>query len=201
LKNVWEGFNTWMDYPSKMMNSISKKIAAASLFTALAVTTNYLLFPLWNVKLMDVVVFLSAYILGLRLGVVVAVFSWLIYGVFNPLGFSFPILAAVACCEVFYAAVGAFCAKRGILHPLKLGLIGLVATLSYDLVTNAVSGVLFTNTLWPGIFVGILTMNFPIPMGLLHQASNLLLFSLLPPKIIPKLTDLFASHMLEVSKR
>jgi hypothetical protein len=56
-----------------------------------------------------------------------AVFSWLIYGVFNPLGFSSPFLAAVACCEVF-AAAGAFCAKRGILHPLKLVLIGLVTT-------------------------------------------------------------------------
>ncbi|NHV96583.1 MAG: hypothetical protein HA494_02170 [Thaumarchaeota archaeon] len=189
-----------MDNPSKAM-STAKKIAAASLFTALAVTTNYLLFPIWNVKLMDVVVFLSAYILGLRFGVIVAVFSWLIYGVFNPLGFSFPILAAVACCEVFYASAGAFCASRGILHPLKLGVIGLVATLGYDLVTNAVSGVLFTNTLWPGVLVGILTMNFPVPLGLLHQASNLLLFSLLPPKTVPRLTDLIASHTVKVGER
>ena len=190
-----------MDNPSKTMGLTSKRVAAASLFTALAVTTNYLLFPIWNVKLMDVIVFLSAYILGFKFGVIVAVFSWLIYGVFNPLGFSFPILAAVACCEVFYAAAGAFCANRGVLHPLKLGLIGLVATLGYDLVTNAVSGVLFTNTLWPGILVGILTMNFPIPMGLLHQASNFLLFSLLPPKMAPRLTDLLSSHMLKVVKR
>jgi hypothetical protein len=189
-----------MVYPSEMMTTADKKVAAASLFTALAVTTNYLLFPIWNVKLMDVIVFLSAYMLGFRFGVIVAVFSWLIYGLFNPLGFSFPILAAVACCEVFYAAAGAFCASRGILHPIKLGLIGLVATLSYDLVTNAVSGMLFTNTLWPGVLVGILTMNFPVPMGLLHQASNLLLFSLLPPKVVPKLNDLLASHMLKVGE-
>ena len=190
-----------MDYPSKRMTTLTKKVAATSLFTALAVTTNYLLFPIWNVKLMDVIVFLSAYILGFRFGVVVAVFSWLIYGVFNPLGFSFPILAAVACCEVFYAAAGAFCANKSILHPLKLGLISLVATLSYDVVTNAVSGVLFTNTLWPGVLIGILTMNFPIPFGLLHQASNLLLFSLLPPKMVPKLNSLLASHIVKVVER
>lgn len=182
-----------MDYPSKMMSTTAKRVAAASLFTALAVTTNYLLFPIWNVKLMDVIVFLSAFVLGFRFGVIVAVFSWLIYGVFNPLGFSFPILAAVASCEVFYAAAGAFCARRNILHPLKLGLIGLVATLSYDLVTNAVSGVLFTNTLWPGVLIGILTMNFPLPLGLLHQASNLLLFSLLAPKMAPMLANLLAA--------
>lgn len=174
-----------------MMQAKSMKMLAASaLFTALAVSTNYLLFPVWNVKLMDVIVFISAFTLGFRFGVVVAVFSWLIYGVFNPLGFSYAILGSVACGEVFYAAAGRFCAKRGILHPLKLGLIGLLATLSYDLLTNAVSGILFTNTLWPGVLVGILTMNFPVPLGLLHQASNLVLFSLLPPKLVPTVSNL-----------
>lgn len=190
-----------MDNPSEM-HPATKKVAAVSLFTALAVTTNYLLFPVWNVKLMDVVVFLSAFLLGSKFGAVVAIFTWLIYGVFNPLGFSFAVLAAVACCEVFYAAAGAFCANRSILHPLKLGLIGVVATLSYDLITNAVSGVLYTNTLWPGVLVGILTMNFPVPLGLLHQASNLILFSLLPPKLVPMLNDLLtSSQVLKVRQR
>jgi len=190
-----------MDNPSKML-AITKRVAAVSLFTALAVTTNYLLFPIWNVKLMDAIVFLSGFILGFRFGALVAVFSWLIYGVFNPLGFSFAILAAVASCEVFYAAAGAYCANRSILHPLKLGLIGLVATLGYDLITNAVSGVLYTNTLWPGVLVGILTMNFPVPLGILHQASNLILFSLLPPKLVPMLNNLLAgSQVLKVRQR
>ncbi|MEM3387125.1 MAG: hypothetical protein QXN08_05585 [Nitrososphaerales archaeon] len=181
-----------------MLAKNAKMLAAACLFTALAVSTNYLLFPIWNVKLMDVIVFISAYTLGFRFGVVVAVFSWLIYGVFNPLGFSYVVLISVACCEVFYAAAGSFCARRGILHPLKLGLIGLLSTLSYDLLTNAVSGVLFTNTLWPGVLVGVLTMNFPVPLGLLHQASNLVLFSFFPPKLVPLVSNLLSVQVLKV---
>ncbi len=181
------------------MRAKRKLLAAASLFTALAVSTNYLLFPIWNVKLMDVIVFISAFTVGFRFGAVVAVFSWLIYGLFNPLGFSYVILVSVACCEVFYAAAGSFCAGRVSLNPFKLGLIGLLSTLSYDLLTNAISGVVFTNTLWPGVLVGILTMNFPAPFGVLHQASNLFLFSLLPPKLVPLVSNLLSgSQMLKV---
>jgi hypothetical protein len=56
----------------------------------------------------------------------------------------------------------------------------LFSTLAYDLITNAVSGLLSYNSVW----MGLLTMNFPIPLGIMHEASNLVLFAVLTPALL-----------------
>src|SRR5271169_166083 len=64
----------------------SRKVAAISMFTALAVVTDYAMLPLANVKLMDSIVFVAALTFGLEVGVSVGALSWLVYGEVNPLG-------------------------------------------------------------------------------------------------------------------
>jgi hypothetical protein len=62
----------------------TRKVAAISMFTALAVATDYAMLPLANVKLMDSIVFVSALAFGLEVGVSVGALTWLVYGEINP---------------------------------------------------------------------------------------------------------------------
>jgi hypothetical protein len=139
---------------------------------------------------MDVIVFLAGYLAGVYGGVVVAALSWLIYGVLNPLGFSIFMLLAVIPAQTVYGLAGVLLSKTGVRGTfahvaIRFGLAGLLSTLVYDVATNMVYGIVFTNTLWPGMLVGLLTMNFPLPLGIMHEVSNLLLFAFLAPKVIP----------------
>jgi len=60
-----------------------------------------------NVKLMDTLVFLAAFLFGLRIGVGVAVVSWGVYGFINPYGADDLILLSfLVAGECFYAITG-----------------------------------------------------------------------------------------------
>jgi hypothetical protein len=165
------------------------RIVLIGLVSALCVASNYAMLPLWNVKLMDTVVFVSAFLFGLSFGVSVAIIPWLIYGTLNPFGFSFPTLVSVAVVEIVYALAGHLVSRRPegfygkdwfSVQNIGFGVVGLVSTLLYDLFTNAIVGWLF----YGSILVGLLTMNFPIPLGIIHEVSNFFFFALLSPPII-----------------
>jgi hypothetical protein len=55
--------------------------------------------------------------------------------------------------------------------------------LAYDLITNAVSGLMAYNSIW----MGILTMNVPLPLGIMHEASNFVFFATTTPLLVPLL--------------
>jgi hypothetical protein len=144
--------------------------------------------PLLNIKLMDTFVFVAGFSLGIVPGIIVANLTWLIYGTLNPLGFSLPTLLSVMIGESCYAVVGWMVSRYmfrkknlfSIESSIIFGLAGLLATLAYDVFTNAVTGWLFYNS----IVIGLLTMNFPLPMGLLHEISNLILFAVVSPLLL-----------------
>ena len=169
-----------------------KRAATASILIALCIATNYALLYVPNVKLMDMLVFVSGFVFGIWTGVAVGAFSWLVYGTINPLGFSLPTLASTMIGETIYGVTGALLGHTWLrtkssewkasfsIKNLGFGLVGLMTTLLYDLFTNAVTGIIFYNSVW----LGLLTMNFPLPMGILHEASNFLLFASICPLII-----------------
>ena len=175
------------------MNSINiYRVAVASILVALCVATNYALLFAPNMKLMDMIVFSSGFVFGAWTGATVGAFSWLVYGVINPLGFSLPTLLITMIGEIIYGLAGAVL-RRGwfeikssewkagaSIKNFGFALVGLVTTLGYDLLTNAVTGLLFYNS----ILVGLMTMNFPLPMGLIHETFNFLLFFFLCPLTI-----------------
>jgi len=159
------------------------------LISALCVVTNYALLPLSNIKLMDTIVFVSGFLFGPTFGISVAVITWLIYGTLNPYGFSFPTLISVVLGEMIYALAGHLVSRRPdiffsgtwlSIQNIGSGVVGMFSTLLYDLFTNAVTGWLF----YGSIFIGLLYMNFPLPLGIIHEVSNFLFFSLLAPPII-----------------
>lgn len=169
-----------------------RTVALVASLSALCVATNYAMLPLPNINLMDSVVFVTGFCLGTLPGIAVASVSWLIYGTLNPQGFNLITLLTVTTSEGIYAVVGGGLSGSW-LRPegdalrssfsgrnIGFGFVGLLATLAYDLITNAVTGWVF----YGSVLVGLLTMNFPMPLGLIHEVSNLIFFALVVPPLI-----------------
>ncbi len=152
--------------------------------------------PLSNIKLMDTIVFTTGMVFGFVPGAAVAALSWLLYGTLNPLGFSAPVLGIVILSEMIYSYGGYIIGRTqhggepdvngGMRRSVVLGTVGLFCTLVYDLLTNAVSGLLSYNSVW----LGWMTMNFPIPLGIIHEVSNLFFFATLAPILLKVLRKL-----------
>lgn len=163
-------------------------IASVALFSSLALSSNYVLTGLPNVKLMDLVVFVAAFAYGLKVGVSVALVTWMVYGNINPYGVAgFPLLPVLMVSESIYAVLGYGLHRYGTSFsrsetPLVstaslFGVAGVVGAFLYDLVTNAFTGVFFYGSLWTGIVTGI-------PFAIVHEFSNLVFFSLAAPTLV-----------------
>ncbi|MBI4257869.1 MAG: hypothetical protein HY619_02845 [Thaumarchaeota archaeon] len=176
----------------------SREIAVIALLSSASIASSYAMYPLPNVKLMDVIVFVAAYCFGLPVGLSVAAVSRLVYGTINPYGFAgFPLLIILVAAEEVYAVFGWFLRRFSRLERIPgvrgsygnyvmLAVAGGFSALIYDIITNAATGLLAYPNLGPvqAILIGLLTMNFPIPMGVLHQVSNILIFAALAPALI-----------------
>jgi hypothetical protein len=171
-------------------NSITRATALIAVLAALCVGSNYAMLPLPNINLMDAIVFTTGLFYGFVPSAAVAAIAWLVYGTLNPLGFSGPILLVVLGAEMIYSIMGSWLRNTSAGQPkseyrtveryLIFGVVGFFASLSYDLVTNAVSGILAYNSIW----MGLLTMNVPIPLGIIHEASNFVFFATIPPLLL-----------------
>lgn len=91
---------------------------------------------------------------------------------------------------MLYVAGGAFLARVTtrslnrtsslLQRSLVFGATGLLLTLGYDVFTNAATGIL----IYGSALTGLLTMNFPLPLGIIHEASNFVFFSLFVPLLV-----------------
>ncbi len=166
--------------------------AILAMMVALIVATDYMMFSLPNVKLMDMLVFLTGLWLGPLYGAAAGGMSWAVYGTVNPLGFNLATFATVVPMEMLYGVLGGFLSRRVNRSIPEMawmfGLVALFATLAYDLVTNAVTGILYYSGVsygslylpsWAeGIVVGI------FPFSVSHIVSNFMLFTLLAPLVV-----------------
>jgi hypothetical protein len=183
-----------MEYPSSVRTSQS--VAIVTVFTALAVGSDYALAGIPNVKLVDTLVFLSAYLFGFRIGASVGILSEFVWAYASPWGapgFIAPFLIAG---EVIYAVAGAtaarFWSSGSIANPVK-GLVfgGLLAICAFlwDLETNLATALI---AYWPAVTFPkvITTVLVGVPFMLSHEVSDFALGLLLVPVVIftvPKL--------------
>jgi len=157
------------------MNTI--KIAIIVTFCALSIGTNYAMYGLLNVKLMDFIVFVGGFCFGSVAGVSVGVISWAVYGTLNPQGFVLPILLATTFSETIYGIAGGLLRKgltdfKGETRKASVffASVGALLTLAYDVITNVVFGLTVG---WNVIFAVVVGF---IPFGLAHEISNLVFF-------------------------
>src|SRR5437867_11417334 len=115
--------STMTTYPtSSVSDSRSTKVMITSVFTALALATNYALIGIPNVKIMDTLVFIAALFFGCRLGIGVAASIWLVYGFVNPNGVdTFRMLSFPMVGEGFYAFAGVALKKSFVTSGLVTG--------------------------------------------------------------------------------
>src|SRR5690348_6614911 len=122
-----------------------------AVFTAESLATNYALIGFANVKLMDAIVFITAFLFGWTVGVGIAISTWTVYGFLNPYGQAgFPLIFFLVAGECFYAIGGSILRRSSIVKQLLserrltsdleiviiFGVVGVVLTFAYDVLTN-----------------------------------------------------------------
>lgn len=162
------------------VNSITRYYSSIGLLTAIAVLSNYSLIWIPNVKIMDLIVFISGFYYGILAGIIVGILSWMVYGSLNPYGFVLQIWLATMLCETFYGIIGGLLKNKDNIFieenykfrkSILLGFIGFLITLLYDVLTNLAFAYIFN---LPFIYV----MIFGIPFTISHEISNFILFSI-----------------------
>ncbi len=178
-----------MDYPtidlaadSRPFQRQATRASVIAVMTAACIVSNYLLIGVFNVKLMDLIVFSSGFLFGPSVGASVGILTWLVYGTLNPYGFSLPILVATSLMESLYGIVGGLLGSKGKMGVgftanLKYGIVGFLLTFVYDLVTNIVSGLSSGIPLTVALITGI-------PFAIAHEGSNAVFFFLGAPPLI-----------------
>ena len=160
----------------------SPKIALIAILTALSIGTNYAMISFYNVKFMDLIVFVAGFCFGPLVGAFVGMFSWSVYGVINPMGFTLPILLATMFAESVYGIIGGLARKplaeafTGNMRDqmalyVFFGMLGVFMTLFYDVVTNIVFGYVSNSSILVTLFNGVL-------FSLIHVTSNALFFGI-----------------------
>ena len=171
----------------------SRGVAIMAVFSALSVASNYALLAFPQVKLMDSLVFVSAYLFGFGVGAGVAVITWLVYGSVNPLGAAgFPLLIVLMVGELVFAFSGALLGRswkrsavfgngsRFLNKSLVLGLTGLLSAFVYDFWTNAIDGLLIYRSI-DGIALRWITGVY---FALAHELADFVFFAFVVPVLI-----------------
>jgi hypothetical protein len=166
----------------------SKKLALIGLFVALALASDFALTPIANVKLVFVLVFVSAYVFGFRIGAYVAVISELIWGIFSPFGFGGLIIPFTVGGTLIYSMAGWAAAKMlgGVslvsARNFFLGAVMAICAFLWDAETNLATALIIK---WPPTIALILGTELAgIPFMVTHELSDFVLGTFLAPVAI-----------------
>jgi uncharacterized membrane protein len=187
-----------MDYPSNMFES--RKASLIAVTVAACLGSNYALIGVANLKVMDLLVFVSGFVFGPMIGASVGILVWTVYGLLNPYGFVPQIWIATMLSESIYGVAGGLLGKS--LSAVRLpsnraglsilfGATGFLLTLTYDLVTNIAFALTFNVPIIAALIAGI-------PFAIIHEASNTVLFGICS---IPLITVLERSYRGMISWR
>ena len=170
----------------------TREIAVVAIFTAMVVGSDFALAPYANLKLMDVTVFLVAYVFGFRQGAAVAVLSETIWSVVSPWGFAGAFAPFLVGGELLFAAAGwgafrIWGGDRRALSPtaLFIGATLAICAFAWDFETNAANALIAT---WPGTNLSQVLVyelqGFVFPAPLAHELWDFVLGALLAPAAI-----------------
>ena len=185
-KNVSIG---WIIHPTV---GATKEVAVTAVFTALVIGSDFVLAPYVNFKLMDVTVFLVAYVFGFRQGASVAILSEALWSVASPWGFAGIVAPFLVGGELLFAAAGWGASKvwgrdGRVVSPsaIFIGATLAICAFLWDFETNAATALVAT---WPGTSLGQVVVyelqGFVFPTPLAHELWDFLLGALLAPAAI-----------------
>jgi len=164
-------------------------VAVVAAFSALAIGSDFALAPYVNVKLMDTIVFVAAFLFGFRAGAGVAIVSEAAWSVVSPWGSAGAITPFLVAGELLFAAAGWWSSKywRGpgavASRVVFIGAVMLVCAFLWDLETNAATALL---AYWPGLTLGklLLTEVAGVPFAVPHEIADFLFGALVAPAAI-----------------
>jgi hypothetical protein len=184
--------------PGVLGSVLVREMVAPLAFILAILATNYALAGAPSVKFLDLLVFVAGYTLGFRRGVTVAIGARLIYGTFNPWGIADPLLVvAMMMSEIVFSLAGAW--LRSMVSPQSIRFIpgrksllfvaaAVVCTVTYDTLTNAYTGVVWSQMAGGKEYGRWLMIALFNPGALLfssvHVGSNVVFFGLFGPVIV-----------------
>jgi hypothetical protein len=188
-----------MDEPARMLST--RQVAVVAVFSAVIVATNFALTDLLNVKLMDTLVFVAAFVYGFRTGALVGISSELIWSVVSPWGSGGYIIPFLVLGELLYAAAGSIAASiwNDNLQPfsisnLAIGSLMTICAFVWDFETNIGTALI---AFWPNVTVSKILATEFVTGGIfmiVHELSDFLLGLSVAPIIIVYLIRLRNSH-------
>lgn len=165
-------------------------VAAITVFSALIVGSDFALAPFVNVKLLDTIVFVVAFVFGFRIGAAVAVVSETAWSFVSPWGIAGAITPFLVGGEMLFVLAGWWASrvwgdrmKLPSPNAIFLGAVMLVCAFIWDLETNAATALIAS---WPTLTLPVL-LSFEavgIPFALVHEEADFLLGMLLAPVAI-----------------
>lgn len=179
-----------------VLSSPILKPTMIAVFTAEALASNYAMIGLPNIKIMDALIFIAAFLFGWTVGIGIAVSTWAVYGFANPYGQAgFPLIVFLVIGECFYAIGGAGLRRTTLAKELLaerrlssdfgiifvFGVLGLVLTFAYDALTNFATYMFLASSFYQAFLIGMIT---GAPFALTHELSNLVFFAAVSPASI-----------------
>jgi hypothetical protein len=195
--------NGWLDNPSSVRATGS--VAVVAVFTAIIIGSDLALSgpEFSNIKLLDTLVFVSAYVFGFRIGAAVGILSEIIWSFLSPIGIAGALTPFLVSGEVLFALAG-WAASRMLeprhrilsLNSLYIGALLAICAFVWDLETNAASALVFY---WPGLTMPLLlgTMFNPLTLlfALAHEGSDFALGTFVAPTFIRLIPRVFARRL------
>ena len=182
----------------------TRTVSIVALFTSVIIATDYGLTPAINVKLMDTLVFSSAYAFGFRIGAYVAIFSELVWSMVSPFGFGGYIIPFLVGGELLFAFAGFLAARIwGSPKDLKafsaqnsfFGAILAICAFVWDFETNIATGLVAGRY----TLIALLAYEIPgIPFMIPHELSDFIFGSVLAPIVIVYFYRVFGKQTFEI---
>lgn len=179
----------------------ARDIAVVAVFTALVIGSDLALSgpEFSNVKLLDTLVFVAAYIFGFRVGASVGVLSETIWSFASPVGLAGTITPFLVAGELLFALAGWAAPKawgtrpRALsAHSLFIGALLAICAFAWDLETNAATALI---AYWPspGLPQLLATMFNPLTLlfALAHEGSDFAFGALVAPSFISLIPKAF----------
>ena len=170
----------------------TRDVAVVATFTGMIVGSDFALSGVTNVKLLDTLVFTSAYLFGLRVGLAAGVISETIWSFASPIGPAGPIAPFLIAGEGIFAFAG-WGARRiwGVdsvpvtANSLFFGGMMAICAFLWDLETNTATAYIaywpsLNFALWLNTSFGFFTM----PFNVAHEVSDFAFGVLLVPALI-----------------